>query len=101
MAIGVLAKELFGDFLFVAKEATYFFDALNTIRDAINFETVAGVEYEAFADASCWCSNFCRLSACDCVSAKRSRTSSGVAWCEVPSTNRDSNTSLIVKMKRD
>ena len=50
MAIGVLTKELFGDVLFVAKEPTYFFDALNTIRDAVNFETVAGVEYEAFAD---------------------------------------------------
>ena len=51
MAVGVLGKEFFGDVLFVAKEAPYFFDALDTIREAVNFETVTGVEYKAFADA--------------------------------------------------
>ena len=51
MAVGVLVKEFFGDVLFIAKEATYFFDALNTIREAVNFKTVAGIEYKAFVDA--------------------------------------------------
>jgi hypothetical protein len=46
-----LAKEFFGDVLFVAKEATYFFDTFNTVREAVNFETVTGIENKAFADA--------------------------------------------------
>jgi hypothetical protein len=51
MAVGVLVKEFFGDVLLVAKEATYFFDTLNAVREAVNFKTVAGIEYKAFADA--------------------------------------------------
>jgi hypothetical protein len=51
MAVGVLTKEFFGDLLCVAKEAAYFFDALDAVSEAIDFEAVAGVEHEAFDDA--------------------------------------------------
>jgi hypothetical protein len=51
MAVCVLVKEFFRDVLFVAKETTYFFDALDTVREAVNFKTVTGIEYKAFADA--------------------------------------------------
>jgi hypothetical protein len=51
MAVGVLLKEFFGDILFLAKMIANLLDPFNPVGKAVDFQSVAGVEHKALADA--------------------------------------------------